>query len=456
MMRHSFENDAAMNARICMACGSEVAQDADRCPSCGAEQEPKLFHEGSDVRLEIDRLGEELVNKDLSMPAGRWGRASEHPRIAPDEEARDSDPARIVSEDESESEAPETSRISEPEAGELVAAGAAVRAQSPLQAAAVVEETEPKPIVPAIAQDEVSLRMLVPPTTEPRHGNGMYTTGAHAPVVRPPVLASEALQRDLTPPEPAPLLLRFWSPVLGLLGVAATWLLTRGHGIGAPLCGAFAALAVLGLPRMPYAARAAAVATVAATGLTVVLWTEMGGAQGPRAVVLTLTVTLLATGLFFRAWHRASALSRFMVALGILLGASFLWMSGAFSQITMFDMAWQSWAPRLVSLPFGMLLMLSLLSFMNARTTAGATAWATFVLLWHALYATVDILHAVWPKTAEEPDFSRVDAQAMLASGSGPIFAALLSLALAQLIASGLARSGAGHAQRRAYFEPIH
>jgi hypothetical protein len=273
--------------------------------------------------------------------------------------------------------------------------------------------------------------------------------------VRPPVLASEALQRDLTPSEPAPRLLRFWSPVLGLLGVAATWLLTRGHGIGAPLCGAFAALALLGLPRMPYAARAGAVATVAATGLAVVLWAEMGGENGPRQVVLTLTVTLLAAGLFFRAWHRASALSRFMVALGILLGASFLWMSGVFEQLTMLDTAWQSWAPRLVGLPFGILLMLSLLSFMNARTTAGATAWGTFVLLWYALYTTLELLHAVWPKSAQTPDFTLVNADTLLALGSAPIFSALLALGLAQLIAAGVAK--ASPSGRRTYFEqPSH
>jgi hypothetical protein len=62
-----------------MACGSDVADDADRCPSCGAEQQEKLFHEGSDVRLEVDRLGELMPERDLSLPAGRWGRASEHP-----------------------------------------------------------------------------------------------------------------------------------------------------------------------------------------------------------------------------------------------------------------------------------------------------------------------------------------------------------------------------------------
>jgi hypothetical protein len=465
-----------------MACGSDVAEDADRCPNCGAEPDTKLFHENSDVRLEVDRLGELTGDRDLSLPAGRWGRASEHPKHSssvPSSIGGHSSDLHAIASEESESV-----RTPEPESRELLAAGAAARVESSLAAASIPPpEPEPRPELPS-SHDEVTLRSLVTSKADIRstttaldapfpHGTGAQITGSyptpsnmsgpHVPghptgshaVVRPPVLASEALQRDLTPAEPAPRLLRFWSPALGLLGVAATWLLTRGHGIGAPLCGAFAALALLGVPRMPYAARAGAIATVAATGLAVVLWAEIGGNQGPRAVVLTLTVTLLAAGLFFRAWHRASALSRFMVALGILLGGSFLWMSGAFSQLTMLDTAWQSWAPRLIGLPFGILLMLSLLSFMNARTTAGAAAWGTFVLLWYALYTTLDLLHSVWPKTLEQPDFALLDAQTMLALGSGPIFSALLALSLAQLIAAGLARSSGGGG-RSAFFEPIH
>ncbi|HKP63669.1 MAG TPA: hypothetical protein VJV78_43340 [Polyangiales bacterium] len=429
-----------------MACGSDVDDDAVRCKVCGADRDPEVLHEGSDVRLEVERLGEALPNKDLSLPAGRWGRASEHPRPDPEglrayKHIFEAEPTRV------ESERP-------PAAQESEAAAETPRVEAPPAAAATPpshgEDSGPRAVAP---HEEVSLASLVTPPTEVRHGTG----GHPAALVRPPVLASEALQRDLTPAEPSPRLLRFWCPVLGLLGVCATWFLTHGRGLGAPLCGAFAALALLGLPRMGYSARAGAVATVAATGLALVLWADEGTEAGPRAVVLTLAVTLLATGLLFRSWHRASVLSRFMVALGILLGVSFLWMSEAFNQLTLLDTTWQSWAPILIALPFGILLMLSLLVFMNARTTAGAGAWACFVLLWYALHATVEMLHAVWPKDAESPDFSRVDLQTLLAWGSAPIFSALLTLALAQLIASALARSaGTGPARRTAYFEPSH
>jgi len=451
-----------MTARTCMACGSDVSGDAVRCDACGAEQEAKLFHESSDVRLEPDRLGEELPSSELSLPAGRWGRASEHPKLEPSHphpsraQPSPKPPAAEPDSDSSERDSLEIPsvppRVESPlpmPTPNRVAVAATTAATASASAAAVSrrEELESRPMPPI---EEVSLLTLVTPSFDLR-----TTTGSHAAVVRPPVLASEALQRDLTPPEPAPLLLRFWCPVLGMLGVAATWLLTGGQGVGAPLCGAFAALAVLGIPRMPYAARAAAVATVAATGLAVVLWTDIGNAEAGRTLVLTLTVTVLATGLFFRAWHRASGLARVIVALGILLGGGFLWMSEAFTHLTMLDTSWQSWAPRLVAFPFGILLMLSLLSFMNARTTAGANAWATFILLWYALHATMKILQAVWPKNVDQPDFASVDPQTMLAWGSAPIFSALLALGLAQLIASGIARATPQPPPRH-IFEPIH
>ncbi|HKU36886.1 MAG TPA: hypothetical protein VJR89_02030 [Polyangiales bacterium] len=443
-----------------MACGSEVADGAERCPVCGAETDGELLHEGSEVRLEIERLGEELTSKDLSLPAGRWGRASEHPPpvagVRPVTLSLDSEPVH-------EEAPPAPSQESEQSPGDAGDRSNGHGAeQPPPQAASLAEDTAPSqaeeaaPPPPVIApHEEISLAALVPPPApEVRHG-----TGGHNAVVRPPVLASEALQRDLTPSEPSPRLLRFWSPSLGLLGVSATWLLTHGSGIGAPLCGAFVALVLLGLPRMAYAARAAAVSTVSATGLSLVLWADNGAESGPQAVVLALAVTLLASGLLFRAWHRASMLSRVMVLLGILLGATALWMSETFEQVTLLDTTWQSWAPLLVALPFGMLLMLSLLVFMNARTTAAAGAWASFVLLWYALHSTLEVLHAVWPKDLESPEFSRVDPQTLLAWGSAPIFSALLALGLAQLIAATLAKSAASGSTRprpAAHFEPSH
>jgi hypothetical protein len=215
--------------------------------------------------------------------------------------------------------------------------------------------------------------------------------------------------------------------------------MTHGQGMGLPLAGAFGGLALLGLPPMPYVGRAAAVVTVAATGLALVIWADASSPGGPPTIVLTFAVALLATGLHFRAWHRASMIARLIVSAGVLTGATFLWMSGDLADLTVFDTSWQSWLPRLVGLSFGILLMLSLLAFMDARSTGGAAVWAIFMVCWQAVHAAVDVLHSAWPKYMASPEFSRIPVNSLLASISTPLLTALFALGLAQLMAAGLA-----------------
>jgi hypothetical protein len=275
------------------------------------------------------------------------------------------------------------------------------------------------------------------PVHETRSAN---LTGSHPTQARrPPVLASEALKRDLAPARPARAALRIWSPLLGTLGAAAVWRLTQGRGMGLPLAGAFGGLALLGLPPMPYVGRAAAVVTVAATGLALVLWGNAHGPAGLSSALVTLAVGLLASGLYLRAWHRASIVARLTVTLGVVIGATSLWMSGDLADLTVFDTAWQSWLPRVLGLSFGILLMLSLLVFMDARSTGGALVWATAFIVWQALHALVEALLAAWPRQTGWPDFSALPTNELLAWVGTPLLSSLLAIGIAQLMAAGLA-----------------
>jgi hypothetical protein len=212
--------------------------------------------------------------------------------------------------------------------------------------------------------------------------------------------------------------------------------------MGLPLISAFVALVLLGLARMPYPGRAAAVATIAATGLALVVWVDVSRPDGNVAVALTLSVTLLATGLYFRAWHRSSLMSRLLVLFGVLAGMLFLGLSGEFSELTMVDTAWQSWAPRLLGLPFGLLLMLALLAFMDSHTTAAASVWATCILVWYWLRTCVELLRTMRPAGAPMPEFRSLSQERLLLELSGPIFTALLALSLAQMFAAARAQRG--------------
>ncbi|MET0385305.1 MAG: hypothetical protein ABW321_05065 [Polyangiales bacterium] len=265
------------------------------------------------------------------------------------------------------------------------------------------------------------------------------TNSLTSQVRRPPVLASEALLRDIAPPRPARKALRLWCPLLGVVGATNAWMLTHGHGLGWLLASAFVALALLGLPPMPYSGRASAVTTISASSLVLLLCGDNNGPGSASRVMLTVSVTLLAAGLYFRAWHRASGLSRFIVASGLILATLFLWLGGGLADLTLSDTTWQSWLPRLLGLAFGMLLLLSLLAFMDARSTGGAAVWASSILCWNALYAVVTILETVWPSQVAMFDLSRISDTSLLAWTSTPLLTALLSIGAAQLMASGVA-----------------
>lgn len=412
-----------MSPRVCTACGAPAANDEDsHCEVCGGILEPRRLHEDSDVRVEPSRIGAVLPNTP-SIPDRRWSRVSDHP--GPDLSDNKAVPQLLNSPHPPVSEASPVQELDS--------------AVQPEAAAAPAQSNSHNDIVVVPGPARAPVLSVKPPAATQASGAPTMTPP------RPPVLASEALLRDIAPSRPARHALRIWCPLLGVLGVANAWLLTRGQGLGWPLAGAFCALALLGLPPMPYSGRASAVATVSATALALLFWSDAPSEGGASRVMLTVAVNLLATGLLFRSWHRASLVARVIVSAGIALSSLHLWLSGEFHELTLFDMAWQSWVPRLVALLFCMLLLLSLLVFMDARSTAGAAAWAGFVLVWQGLHALTTILHEGWPKDAEAFDLARVPTETLLAWTSTPLLSALLTIALAQLLAAGLAGAAERH-----------
>jgi hypothetical protein len=207
------------------------------------------------------------------------------------------------------------------------------------------------------------------------------------------------------------------------------------HGLGVPLGGAFLALLVLEVVPMAYQARAAALVTVAGSGLTVVTWHRLERAGHLEPLVLMIGVTALAMALFFRSWHRASLLARALVALGIALCAGWLWMSGALQQLLVLESHWQAWLPPVLCLPFAVLLLLSLLAFMDSRTTGSCSVWAGLLLGWYTLYTWTELLSLYLPLRAQEFDLGRVHPEVAITLLSAPLFATALAAGLAQLLA---------------------
>lgn len=273
-----------------------------------------------------------------------------------------------------------------------------------------------------------------PPAARPNDTGSRLTPSAQS-AARPPVLASECLRKDLAPAAPGARPVRGVTALVGVLGLGIALLLGRLQGLGIPLGGAFAALALLGIVPLAYAARAAAVMTVAGCGLSVVIWDRLEHGEPLDPLVPLIGCTLLATALLFRGWHRASLLARALVALGIVLCAGWVWMTGALQRLLVLEGQWQSWLPALLVVPFVILLLLSLLAFMDSRSTGGCALWSALVLAWYALFAWLDVIELAWPASAAHADWQRVSPDIAITLVSGPLFAVALALAFAQLLA---------------------
>lgn len=299
---------------------------------------------------------------------------------------------------------------------------------------------EPVSLGPTDAQREsgtaVTLALALPSEIESDDPSARPTPAVGQPSApRPPVLASEALRRDLAPGTPAPHAARRVAVLVGTLGALQSLFLAGVQGVAIPLAGVFVALAVLGFVPMAYVPRAASLATVAGAGLGVASFAEVSETGRIEPLVLAAGVTMLGAALLFRAWHRGSWLARALVALGIGVCAGFLAMSQALQQLPILDPSWQTWLPQVLQLVLVLLLLLSLLAFMDARSTGGCEAWAVCIIGWYVGFRAVEMLAWRYPAKAIEIATGPAGTVAAL-HVAAPLLTGLLALSLAQLWAA--------------------
>jgi hypothetical protein len=284
------------------------------------------------------------------------------------------------------------------------------------------------------APEEPAVRTTPQGHTAVRLPEGTRLTPSAQSAGRPPVLASEALRKDLAPATPAGPPVRRVIVAAGFGGAVAAFALCGASGLGIPLGGAFLALAVIGLVPMPYQARAAAVVTVSGTALSVVTWSRLERAADLEPLVLLIGVLSLSMALLFRSWHRASLLARALVALGVILCAGWLGMSDGLHKLMILDAGWQRWLPAVLPLPLAIVLLLSLLAFMDSRSTGGCTAWASLVLGWYALQVWVELIPIFAPAQARGFALDRGAAELAVTVLGGPLLTVVLAAGLAQLL----------------------
>jgi len=259
------------------------------------------------------------------------------------------------------------------------------------------------------------------------------STGSAIAAHRPPVLASEALREDLRPHEPG-------TRAIGLTGagcgaaIAALGAWTLGGSLaGVALVALGAALACSALLPLRYALKATvqvALATALLAGSTVA--NVIGNADARSS--LALPVIVLATGLLFRSWHRASHHARMIVALGILLAGAWLGWSESVDVVLGGDSRWQSWLPATTRLVLAPLLLAGLLAFMGEATTGGCAAWAAAVLAWYGAVSAIETVAAAAAEGSAIPVLEALQAGSTAARIVGALAAPMLALGIAQLL----------------------
>jgi hypothetical protein len=95
----------------------------------------------------------------------------------------------------------------------------------------------------------------------------------------------------------------------------------------------------------------------------------------------------------------------------------------------------QAWFGPVLCVPFALLLLLSLLAFMDSRSTGACAVWAGLLLLWYGVHDWAGLAVRYWPAGSVRPLLERVPAEVAVTWLSAPLLAAVLATALAQLLA---------------------
>ncbi|MFW5926134.1 MAG: hypothetical protein ACOCV4_08195 [Myxococcota bacterium] len=254
------------------------------------------------------------------------------------------------------------------------------------------------------------------------------------PPRRPPVLASESLREDMEPTEPWRRTVRIGGTALALVGAIATLALggldLTVLTLGLLLLGAGALCAA----PTRYAVRAFGLLSIAGVGLVVATAARLSAGAPLDAPILALGTVMLAGGLLFRSAYRASQLARTMVAVGMLAIAVALLLADAMGEFTQIGPSWQTWLHAVTATGFGILLLLSLLTFMAPSTTGGTQVWGVALLFWYALHAAFTLVTSVHPADEGEAAIAFTSPTAGVTVAAAAC-AVLSALALAQTLA---------------------
>lgn len=227
--------------------------------------------------------------------------------------------------------------------------------------------------------------------------------GDERPLPRPPVLASESLREDMEPTEPWRRTVRIGGTTLGLGGAVGTLALGGLDPTILVLTLLLLAAGTLCATPTRYAVRAFGLVSIAGLGLVVATAARLSAGAPLDSPILALGTVVLAGGLLFRSAYRASQLARTMVAIGMLAISVALLLADAMGEFAQIGPSWQTWLHAVTATGFGILLLLSLLTFMAPSTTGGTQVWGAALLFWYALHAALTLVTSIHPPEGGGP-----------------------------------------------------
>jgi hypothetical protein len=247
----------------------------------------------------------------------------------------------------------------------------------------------------------------------------------------PKYLASELLKVDWHPREPLKRTTRWTAVILGSLTAVAALALGGLERMPLVLAGIGAGCAVAGALPMPARVRGILLALLAVSGAAIAGWLRMVEGLDPSSAIVGGCVTLSAGALFFRAEHRLSKLARGMVAVGLASLTGWLALTGGVEALIVDGLDWQEWvAPALRAL-LGLIVLASMLSFLDPSGRGGAAIAGAALLVWLALEGAARVALASWPvRGGGSVDLSQPD---QLATLMLPLLAAIAAGGLCQL-----------------------
>lgn len=321
---------------------------------------------------------------------------------------------------------PEVAEPSETDPGRT-----AVRDRQPSEPAPVLPLRRKKSGVSSQIRDEAPDEAQAEAASEEPAGERTKSL-ANLPVPPgPPILASDLLREQMRPSAPGDTMVRIVTVALSGLGAVAA-LATGGiHPLTFVSLALLTVMATLAITPMSYRSRAMSLFLMGSVATGVALWQQTLHAIAPEGIILAGATILLSGSLLFRAYYRGARLARIAVTCGVLALATWFIVSRGHESLIMLEGYWQSWAPAITHMTFGLLALLSLLAFMESSTRGGSHVWAVALLVLYALHMGLLVAGELWPLEGMHPSLGGPALAAILTGMVGTIVA---GVALAQVL----------------------